>query len=249
MAENSRGLATILKAAWLRARFWGFSSEPGNARRANRCANPDGLRSTADSRRGPAWCRIYPAPVQRSQSRIPTRCLPDCGWRFRATPGPVKPAKWCGAAARRWASNSYGSLDRRHAIIREHETASPDTCRAAVNFCCAGRAGRPSEARTRRARWQRAPVEGSHVDQFMRCVWRGFHEARGVGYLRQDRRRHRRWRRRLQRIALNRKSISYDIGGATNCANPGRAENPANQRSRLENLGLVMPSTPSQRRA
>jgi hypothetical protein len=43
--------------------------------------------------------------------------------------------------------------------------------------------------------------------------------------------------------------LCYDIGGATNCANPGRLANSANQRSRCGSCGLLMPSTPNQRRA
>ena len=42
---------------------------------------------------------------------------------------------------------------------------------------------------------------------------------------------------------------AHDIGGAMNCTNPGRPANSANQRSRFGNFGLVMPSTPNQRRA
>ena len=39
------------------------------------------------------------------------------------------------------------------------------------------------------------------------------------------------------------------IGGAMNCVKPGRLANCANQRSRCGKVGLVTPSTPSQRRA
>jgi hypothetical protein len=41
----------------------------------------------------------------------------------------------------------------------------------------------------------------------------------------------------------------HDIGGATNCANPGLSANCANQRSRWTSRGLLMPSTPNQRLA
>jgi hypothetical protein len=40
----------------------------------------------------------------------------DCGWRFRATPGPGETAKWCGAAASPSASSSSGSVARRRAL-------------------------------------------------------------------------------------------------------------------------------------
>jgi hypothetical protein len=39
------------------------------------------------------------------------------------------------------------------------------------------------------------------------------------------------------------------IGGAMNFAKPGRDANCANQRSIFGNVGLLTPSTPSQRRA
>ena len=51
--------------------------------------------------------------------------------------------------------------------------------------------------------------------------------------------------RRLQPLT----PFAHDIGGAMNCANPGRSANCFSQRSRCGCSGRVMPSTPSQRRA
>ena len=51
------------------------------------------------------------------------------------------------------------------------------------------------------------------------------------------------------RAAVGSADRHHDIGGAMNCTNPGRLPNCANQRSRCGSFGLLMPSTPNQRRA
>src|SRR5882757_11232743 len=66
---------------------------------------------------------------------IATRCRPNCGWRFRATPEPGATAKWSGTAARLWASSSCASGCRRFCLrMIQSENRCPSRIKCGAGF-------------------------------------------------------------------------------------------------------------------